>query len=106
MRPRSERKKQSDRTTECGICHEQAMEFRCKQCHKPVCDECAFKIEHGAFCCRECANTYRDFKRDQEDEEEKPRRQRPLLMTAVVLLALAVLAVLARRMGVFDRLLP
>ncbi len=97
MTPRADRKKQPERTTECAVCHDQVMEFRCKQCHKPVCDDCAFKIEHGAFCSRECAHTYRDFKGDQKPEPRK--RRRTSIVLVAVLLVLAALAILARRMG-------
>ncbi len=100
MTPREERKKQSERTTECAVCHDQVMEFRCKQCHKPVCDECAFKIEHGAFCSRECAHTYRDFKGDQKPEP--PKRRPTGLVVAVLLVVLAALAILARKAGLFP----
>ncbi len=49
--------------TKCVVCHDRPAQFRCIQCHKPVCDECAFKTEHGAFCSRECAAEYRDYKK-------------------------------------------
>lgn len=50
---------------QCVVCHNREAVFRCIQCHKPTCDECAFKTEHGAFCSRACASSYRDFMRAQ-----------------------------------------
>ena len=74
---------------QCGICHDRAAMFRCIQCHKPVCDDCAFKTEHGAFCSRECAGQYREFKRAQG-----PQKRRSSLAFLKPLLGLAIVAAL------------
>ena len=48
---------------QCVVCHDKVATFRCIQCHKPVCSDCAFKTESGAFCGRNCATNYREFMR-------------------------------------------
>ena len=77
----------------CVVCHDQAAQFRCRQCHKPVCDDCAFKDENGAFCSRKCAANCRTWK----EAEARPalRRVRSSLkgFVIVVILALIVAAV-------------
>ena len=75
----------------CVVCHDQPAAFRCKQCHKPVCDECAFKDENGAFCRRECAANYRSFK--QAQARTRPAKAGSLLKTIVILVLLAAVAV-------------
>jgi len=52
-----------DRT--CVVCHSNAAAVQCFQCHKPVCGQCGFKDENGAFCSRGCAATYREFRQSQ-----------------------------------------
>ncbi len=86
----------------CVVCHDRAMAVRCIQCHKPVCDECAFKIEHGAFCSRECAASYRDYVRAQA-EKRGPRRSivKPLIG---LLLLIVIAAVVAWQLGLLERL--
>ena len=73
----------------CVICHRNAGMFRCIQCHKNVCDECAFKTEHGAFCGRECAATYRDFQRAQARASRPRSSALKQLLVLVIILALA-----------------
>jgi len=83
----------------CGVCHDRPVRFRCIQCHKPVCDECAFKTEHGAFCGRDCAAAYRDFKRTQGSEAPRGR-SRGMFITLIVLVILAAaVLVVAYKMG-------
>jgi hypothetical protein len=88
---------------QCVVCHLRPSLFRCIQCHKPVCDECAFKTEHGAFCGRNCATAYRDFKKAQA--AEAPRKSgsawKALIAFAV---AVAVLAYIAYKMGLLPGL--
>ena len=77
----------------CVVCHDNVATFRCVQCHKPVCDECAFKTENGAFCSRECAANYREFRRA---EAKAPRARsggllKPLI--GLIIIALIVLAI-------------
>ncbi len=87
----------------CVVCHDRPLSFRCIQCHKPVCDDCAFKIEHGAFCSRECAVMYRDFKQSQRRPAR--RRSRALLKALVVLVIIAAIAVVAaRKLGLIGRI--
>jgi len=85
----------------CVVCHDQPAAFRCVQCHKPVCDECAFKDDNGAFCSRECAANYRSFKRAETASAR--RRSGGLLKTLIILLVLAAVAlVVAWRQGVLK----
>jgi len=78
----------------CVVCHTRLAAFRCIQCHKPVCDECAFKDDNGAFCCRECAASYRSFKQAEArapvHRESKGGRG---ILLLIVILALAAFAV-------------
>ena len=76
---------------QCVVCHTKEAVFRCIQCHKPTCDECAFKTEHGAFCSRQCANSYRDFMRAQPSI---PRRSGGALRALILVLIAAAIAVL------------
>jgi len=57
----------------CSICHSRSREFKCRRCRSPVCDECAFKIDLGAFCSRKCANQFRDFHRARARAEQGNR---------------------------------
>lgn len=77
----------------CVVCHDQVAAFRCKQCHKPMCDECAFKDENGAFCSRECAANYRSFK--QAKARTPARKAGSLLRTVIILILLAAVAAAA-----------
>ena len=80
----------------CVVCHVEPAVFRCIQCHKPVCDSCAFKSENGAFCSRQCANTYRAYKTAPEPVRAKGAGGIFKLIGAIVVLA--VLAWLAWKM--------
>ncbi len=85
----------------CIICHDQPAAFRCIQCHKPVCDGCAFKDEHGAFCSRECAANYRAF---YQAQARKSARRTGLIKTLIVLIVLGMLAaVVAWKAGLLPR---
>ena len=77
---------------QCVVCHNREAVFRCIQCHKPICDDCAFKTEHGAFCSRQCADSYRDFMRAQP---RVVRRSSGLLRELVVFLIIAAVAYFA-----------
>ena len=57
----------------CSFCRNRRAEFKCRQCMTPVCDECAFKIDLGAFCSRRCANQFRDFHRARGRSSSGPR---------------------------------
>jgi len=86
----------------CVVCHERPAAFRCIQCHKPVCDECAFKTEHGAFCSRECAASYREYKQAQAQKSGgKGSVLKPLI--GLILIA-AIAAAIAWHFGLLDRL--
>ena len=71
---------------QCVVCHLRESLFRCIQCHKPVCDECAFKTTEGAFCGRDCATSYRDYMTAKRESEakERARKLRKLKMTLLV----------------------
>ncbi|MFO7958497.1 MAG: hypothetical protein R6X33_15520 [Candidatus Brocadiia bacterium] len=86
----------------CVVCHDRPMAVRCIQCHKPVCDECAFKTEHGAFCSRECAASYRDYKQAQARKSSAGGGS--LLKVLVVLIVIAAIAAAAWHFGLLDKL--
>lgn len=77
----------------CVVCHDRPAMFRCKQCHKPVCDDCAFKDENGAFCSRECSAGYRSFK--QAEARAPTRRKGSPVRTLILLLVLLAIALAA-----------
>jgi hypothetical protein len=83
--------------TKCVVCHDKPMRFRCIQCHKPVCDDCSFKTEHGAFCSRECAAAYRDYKLAQAESSGKGSGALKAVLGLVLLAAIA--AAIAWKMG-------
>ncbi|KPK65397.1 MAG: hypothetical protein AMK73_03135 [Planctomycetes bacterium SM23_32] len=83
--------------TKCGVCHEARAEFRCPQCHKPVCDACAFKTEHGAFCSRQCEAAYRDFVQTKRPEPPRPRRS--LLKPVIVAVLMIIIVIAAMKAG-------
>lgn len=72
----------------CVVCHDKAAAFRCIQCHKPACEDCAFKTENGAFCSRECATNYREFARAQA---RAPKRSGGLLKPLIGLIIIAAI---------------
>lgn len=87
---------------QCVVCHQKVATFRCIQCHKPTCSDCAFKTEHGAFCSRECATNYREFMRAQA---RAPKRSGGLakFLIGLIIIALIVLAVVwARKQGMLP----
>ena len=78
---------------QCVVCHEKAAAFRCIQCHKPTCSDCAFKTEHGAFCSRECAANYREFARAQgRAPTARGGLLRPLI-GLIIIIAIALLVI-------------
>jgi len=83
---------------QCVVCHLRPSMFRCIQCHKPVCDECAFKTENGVFCGRNCATAYRDFRRAQAADARKAPGGLLKKLALLILLAAAA-AVAAYVMG-------
>jgi len=86
---------------QCVVCHLRPSLFRCIQCHKPVCDECAFKTEHGAFCGRNCATAYRDFKKAQA--ADAPKKSGGLLKAIIVfIVVVAIAAAVAYKMGLLP----
>ena len=92
----------------CVVCHDNPSAFLCIQCHKPVCDDCAFKDENGAFCSRDCAANYRSF-RQAEARTATCCRIGGLTKLIIVLLVLAAAAVAAWKLdllpsSVTDRL--
>ncbi|MFP4176867.1 MAG: hypothetical protein ACOCR1_05050 [Planctomycetota bacterium] len=56
---------------QCVVCHNNKADFRCIECHKPVCDECAFKDTNGVFCTRDCAAKYDSYRKHQPAESTK-----------------------------------
>jgi len=85
----------------CVVCHDSPAAFHCIQCHRPVCDACAFKDENGAFCARECAAKYRSFRQAQARTSRR-KRSGGLLTAIIVLVALAAAAVGAWKLGLLP----
>ena len=82
----------------CIVCHDRPACFRCIQCHKPVCGDCAFKTEYGAFCSRECAGVYREFRR--AGIAGRPGRRVGVVRPLIGLILLAIIAAaIAWKMG-------
>jgi hypothetical protein len=91
----------------CVVCHDREARFRCIQCHKPVCDECAFKTDQGAFCSRDCATAYRSFK-ESYDGPEAGRRSAvgSLLKLLLLLVVLAAAAAALYYLGLIPGIAP
>ena len=79
--------------TYCIKCHDNLFRYRCRQCRKPVCEECAFQTEHGTFCSHRCAARFRDFTSKQV--ADRGRGEGPSLVRTVLVLILVGLIVLA-----------
>jgi hypothetical protein len=78
--------------SQCGICHLREAAHRCIQCHKPACDECAFKTTEGVFCSRKCATAYREFQAANKPEPKKKSRLGLIILILVVVAAVAAAA--------------
>ena len=76
----------------CGVCHDRVAAFRCIQCHKPVCDECSFKDDNGAFCGRDCAGAYRSYKTASASAKAGGRGGAGTLIVLIIVLAAAAVA--------------
>ncbi|MFO8008924.1 MAG: B-box zinc finger protein [Candidatus Brocadiia bacterium] len=74
--------------SKCVVCHDRPAQFRCVQCHKPVCDECAFKNENGVFCSRSCAAAYRDY----QQAGSGSARSGGMMKTLIILIIVAAVA--------------
>lgn len=63
---------------------------RCRQCSKPLCDECKHITEHGIFCGDKCAGDFEVFaKRAQELENQGNRKSGiPTFIKIIILLAI------------------
>ncbi len=80
--------------SECVVCHKNEATTRCRQCHKWVCDSCAFKDDNGAFCSRGCSTKYRDFQKSQASDAEQTGKglMSWMIRKIVVVLLLVLLA--------------
>lgn len=78
----------------CVICNKNPVQNRCMQCHKAICNACAFKTENGAFCSRKCAATYKDFKEQRTAPARRPRSSlgHKFVVLVCLLIAAAVVA--------------
>ena len=83
----------------CVVCHDKAAAFRCIQCHKPVCDECAHKDENGAFCSRECAGQYRSY---AQVARKAAAKKGSLGKVILLVILLAVAAFIAWKRGLLP----
>jgi len=79
---------------QCVICHDRPADHQCRQCHKLVCDECAFKDDNGVFCCRDCAATFKSFKEDGAGAKAA-RKGGPVKSLVKLIVILVVLAIVA-----------
>ncbi len=73
---------------------------RCKQCGRPICTHCRHITEHGIFCSDDCAAKGAVFaKRVQEldAKRSKPNRWAPLVRIVILIVALIVLYIVAKR---------
>jgi len=86
----------------CVVCHDRPATFRCIQCHKPVCDDCAFKTENGAFCGRECATNYREFMRAQASTAKRSGGLVKPLIGLIILAAIVAAVLYARKQGMLP----
>jgi len=68
----------------CSFCNDRKAEFKCRRCRSPICDECAFKIDLGAFCSRKCANDFREFHRAKARANQGPRISITRLIFALI----------------------
>jgi len=85
--------------SKCVVCHDRDAVYRCLECHKPVCDECAFKTDQGAFCSRRCSARYMDFKRAQRPAKPTRKRGHPIALLLVVVALAAITFAVAWRQG-------
>jgi hypothetical protein len=76
----------------CVVCHQNEAAHRCIQCHKPVCDDCAFKDAYGVFCSRECSANNQAYRQEQAREAGKSGAFGGLVKAVLVILLLAVIA--------------
>ncbi len=83
----------------CVVCHDRPMKFRCIQCHKPVCDDCAFKTEHGAFCSRECSAAYRNYRQASGSAPSRRGAGGALKLLIGIIILAAIAAAVAWKMG-------
>lgn len=67
----------------------------CRQCHKPLCKDCASLIEGEIFCGQECKNRFDAFK--GRWSEKKPRRG--LIGKLIKLAIIVVIFLIAVKMG-------
>jgi hypothetical protein len=86
---------------QCVVCHEKEAAHRCIQCHKPVCEECAFKDDQGAFCGRDCSAAYRSYKRaDQRAAQaSQPHTVRIVLLVLVIAAVIGLLLYVGKTKG-------
>ena len=63
---------------------------RCRQCHRPLCDECAKGFPEGRFCSFACVEKHKDFaKRNVPAQPKTPSK----LLTKFIFLLIILAAV-------------
>ena len=50
----------------CQLCNDRQATLKCKQCGKEICNPCAHKGAHGAFCGLNCAQAFSEHVGQQE----------------------------------------
>ncbi len=71
---------------------------RCRQCHKPICEECIKSDANGQFCSFTCSEAFKDFL-----AREKPKTKRGMnLISKLVALVVLILVALfvGKKMGI------
>jgi len=84
----------------CVVCHEKPGRFQCRQCHRLVCDECAFKVTDGAFCGRDCAAKFVAFKKHHAAAEAA--RGGSVMRAFKLLVSLVLLTIIAGAVYVYG----
>ena len=78
-----------ERDSMCFFHTERPASSRCKQCRKPICDECAKTDANGRFCSFACSQKASDF---QKREQPKPLKHGGLVSKILPLVLVLVLA--------------
>jgi len=74
-------------------------DFRCAQCHKPLCRDCVIEDGGDTFCSRKCLSRYRTFHRGYEEQAGKTPLSTVLVRVGVVVLVLLVVVLLLSAAG-------
>lgn len=83
-----------ERATMCFNHPDRPAETRCRQCQKPVCEECAKTDIDGKFCSFACLEKYKDYRSRKAPATSRKRSGLfSWLITLIILAAIACGAV-------------